>query len=201
MSTLLESAWLDFACARQCGARGGDSIGRERNRSGVWATAPYPRQSPGRSVLSPRYSDIEPIDFRADNVTRARPSMTDLPRSRLASLARAQIAMALTAADVMQRYAEVTAAYGEGLVRAAATIAEEVVKPEGRGWDRAAAHALAGYRDYVRELAALPGIANMHYYDQLGRLRAARGSETGAQAGAHLPPPTPAPPGDRGTGQ
>jgi hypothetical protein len=91
-------------------------------------------------------------------------------------LARAQLAMALTAADAMRRYAELTATYGEEVVRAAATIAQEVVKPEGRGWDRAAAHALAGYRDYVRELAALPGIANMHYYDQLGRLRAAQGA-------------------------
>jgi len=100
--------------------------------------------------------------------------MSELPRSRLASLARAQLAMTLTAADAMRRYAELTASYGEEVLRAAATIVEEVAKPDGRGWDRAAAHALASYRDYVRELAALPGIANMHYYDQLGRIRAAQ---------------------------
>ena len=104
--------------------------------------------------------------------------MSGLPRSRIATLARAQLAMALTAADAMWRYAELTATYGEEVARAAATIACEVAKPEGRGWDRAAAHALAGYRDYVRELAALPGIANMHYYDQLGRLRAAQDAES-----------------------
>jgi len=125
--------------------------------------------------------------------------MSGLPRSRIATLARAQLAMALTAADAMWRYAELTATYGEEVARAAATIACEVAKPEGRGWDRAAAHALAGYRDYVRELAALPGIANMHYYDQLGRLRAAQGAKSsdakppqgpnGAASPAHPHPP------------
>jgi hypothetical protein len=114
--------------------------------------------------------------------------MSELPRSRIATLARAQLAMALTAADAMRRYAELTATYGEEVVRAAATIAQEVVKPEGRGWDRAAAHALAGYRDYVRELAALPGIANMHYYDQLGR-RAPQGATSSSATSSSVQPP------------
>ncbi len=112
--------------------------------------------------------------------------MSGFPTSRIAALARAQLAMALTAIDGMRRYGELTATYGEEVLRTAAAISCEAAKPEGRGWDRAAAHALAGYRNYVRELAALPGIANMHYYDVLGRLRAAR-AVTG------LPAPEPAP--------
>jgi hypothetical protein len=112
--------------------------------------------------------------------------MGGFPGSRLAALARAQLAMALTAVDGMRRYGELTATYGEELLRTAAAISCDVAKPEGGGWDRAAAHALAGYRDYVRELAALPGIANMHYYDVLGRLRA-----TPAATSPPAPEPTP----------
>jgi hypothetical protein len=97
--------------------------------------------------------------------------------------------MVLTAADAMWRYAELTATYGEEVVRAAATIAHDVAKPEGRGWDRAAAQALAGYRDYLRELAALPGIANMHYYDELGRLRAAQDAESSDAKSSHAKSP------------
>ncbi len=108
--------------------------------------------------------------------------------SNVATLARAQLAMALTVADGMQRYVGLTLKCGENFAGALDTIVRESGEFEGYGWDRVAAHALAGYRDYVRELAALPGIASMHYYDQLGLLRTAAGVK-----GAPMrptPPPT-----------
>jgi len=102
-------------------------------------------------------------------------------------LARAQIAMALTVGDGLRRCAELSASYAEGLARAAEVIVRDNGKREGPRWDRAAARALSAYRDYVRELAALPGIATMHYYDELGRLRAADAKP------ARPAPPVPAP--------
>jgi hypothetical protein len=103
--------------------------------------------------------------------------------SRMATLMRAELAMAMTAADGVRRLAEVNANYAETLLKAVRTITREPRATSQLGWDRAAAQALVGYRDYVRELAALPGVASMHYYAQLGDLRA------DAEA-----PPKPAPP-------
>jgi len=107
--------------------------------------------------------------------------------SRMATLLRAELALAMTAADGVRRLAEVNANYAETLLKAVRTITREPRATSQLGWDRAAAQALVGYRDYVRELAALPGVASMHYYAQLGDLRA------DAKAKGE-PPPTPAPP-------
>jgi hypothetical protein len=101
--------------------------------------------------------------------------MNESLQSKVATLARAQFAMALTVADGMQRYAGLTLRFGETCARALDTIVRESGELKGHGGNQAAASALAGYRDYVRGLAALPGLASMHYYDQLGLLRAAAG--------------------------
>jgi hypothetical protein len=91
--------------------------------------------------------------------------------ARMATLARAQVAMALTLADGMQRYLTVTARFGETLAEAASTAAREPFAAGAGGWDPAAARIFDGYRDYVRELAALPGILSMNFYEQLGGVR------------------------------
>jgi hypothetical protein len=102
--------------------------------------------------------------------------------SRMATLMRAELAMAMTAADGLRRLAEVNANYAETLLKAVRTVTREPRATSQLCWDRAAAQALVGYRDYVRELAALPGVASMHYYAQLGDLRDGEA------------PPKPAPP-------
>ena len=107
--------------------------------------------------------------------------------SRMHTLLRAELAMAMTAADGLRRLAEVNANYAETLLKAVRTVTREPRATSQLGWDRAAAQALVGYRDYVRELAALPGVASMHYYVQLGDLCA----DAKAKGEA---PPTPAPP-------
>jgi hypothetical protein len=108
--------------------------------------------------------------------------------SRMATLMRAELAMAMTAADGVRRLAEVNANYAEALLKAVRTITREPRATSQFCWDRAAAQALVGYRDYVRELAALPGVASMHYYAQLGDLRA------DARADGEAPPKPAAPP-------
>jgi hypothetical protein len=109
----------------------------------------------------------------------------------MATLMRAELAMAMTAADGVRRLAEVNANYAETLLKAVRTITRE---PRATShWDRAAAQALVGYRDYVRELAALPGVASMHYYAQLGDLRA------DAKADGEAPPKPAARPGTSST--
>jgi hypothetical protein len=102
--------------------------------------------------------------------------MSDSLASRFATLARVQVAVALTAVEGMRRYTALTASYGEDLLGVAAAIARASDDPDGSGWGRAAANAVDGYGDYVRGLAALPGIASMHYYDQVRTLRAAAGA-------------------------
>jgi hypothetical protein len=109
--------------------------------------------------------------------------------SRMATLARAELAMAMTLADGMQRLAVVSAKYGETLLGAAGTVTREPSDTRMLGWDKAAAQALAGYRDYVRELAALPGISSMHYYEQLARIRAQAGAKS-EEPPQPVPPPT-----------
>jgi hypothetical protein len=109
--------------------------------------------------------------------------------SRMATLARAELAMAMTVADGMQRLAVVSAKYGETLLGAAGAVTREPSDTRMLGWDKAAAQALAGYRDYVRELAALPGIASMHYYEQLGRIRTKAGAKSDMPP-EPVPPPT-----------
>ena len=112
--------------------------------------------------------------------------------SRMHTLLRAELAMAMTAADGVRRLAEVNANYAETLLKAVRTITREPRTTSQLGWDRAAAQALVGYRDYVRELAALPGVASMHYYAQLGDLR-------GAKADGEAPPKPAARPGTSST--
>jgi hypothetical protein len=109
--------------------------------------------------------------------------------SKMATLARAELAMAMTVADGMRRLAEVSAKYGETLLGAAGAATREPSETRMLGWDKATAQALAAYRDYVRELAALPGISSMHYYDQLGQLRAKAGAKSDGPS-APVPPPT-----------
>jgi hypothetical protein len=108
--------------------------------------------------------------------------------SRVATLVRAELAMGMAAADGMQRLAVVTAKYGEALLGAAGAVTREPRETGPLGWDHAAAQAMAGYRDYVRELAALPGVASMHYYEQLGQLRAKAGAKGEAPPQPTLPP-------------
>jgi hypothetical protein len=109
--------------------------------------------------------------------------------SKMATLARAELALAMAAADGMRRWAEVSAKYGETLLGAAGAVTREPSETRMLGWDKAAAQALAAYRDYVRELAALPGISSMHYYDQLGQLRTKAGAKSDGPS-EPAPPPT-----------
>ena len=109
--------------------------------------------------------------------------------SKMATLARAELALAMTVADGMRRLAEVSAKYGETLLGAAGAVTREPSETRMLGWDKAAAQALGAYRDYVRELAALPGISSMHYYDQLGQLRGKAGAKSDGPS-EPVPPPT-----------
>src|SRR5262249_6195066 len=97
---------------------------------------------------------------------------------------------AMTAADGVRRLAEVNANYAETLLKAVRTITREPRATSQLGWDRAAGQALVGYRDYVRELAALPGVASMHYYAHVGDRRAAAEAEGDAPPEPAPPPPT-----------
>lgn len=100
-----------------------------------------------------------------------------------AGFSRAYLAGTHMAVGVLARLAETTLHYGE---RASATLLDAAAgteRPENGGRERAADQALALYRDYVRELAALPGIAGMSYFDQLDRLRLQQQKRTPAGDG------------------
>jgi hypothetical protein len=119
--------------------------------------------------------------------------MDDSLSARLATLARSYVAMALTVADGAGRYAALTLASGEQLVRAIEGVLREGSDPKGGGWDHALDSALASYREYLRELAALPGIASMTYYEQLDSLRAAAAAHKASSPSTGTPPPATAP--------
>ena len=112
---------------------------------------------------------------------------------RLATLARSYVAMALTVADGAGRYAALTLASGEQLVRAMEGVLRKGSNSKGDDWDHAFGSALASYREYLRELAALPGIASMTYYEQLDWLRTAAAAHGASSQSTGAPPPTPAP--------
>jgi hypothetical protein len=117
--------------------------------------------------------------------------MGDSLAVQLAILARSYVAMGLTVADAAGRYAAITLATGEQLVRAMEGVLREGSDSKGPDWDHACGSALAGYRQYLRELAALPGIASMTYYEQLDWLRAAAAAHRASSSSASTPPPAP----------
>jgi hypothetical protein len=87
--------------------------------------------------------------------------------SRMSTVARAQVAVALSVADGMQRYIEVSAKFGESLAEAASVVTRAPAAGRAGGWDQAAARA----RRLLR-LCARAGGAPRHPQHEL--LRAAR---------------------------
>jgi hypothetical protein len=84
-------------------------------------------------------------------------------------LAQIQAAGAFAAVGAVNLFTELTLKFSE---RTTATLFEAAVGPsksDGSSTDGAANEAMSLYRDYVREMAALPGIVGMRYFEHLDR--------------------------------
>ncbi len=95
-------------------------------------------------------------------------------RSMIATLARVEIAGVLTFGWAARHYAELTLRHGENFANSLLAVAREPDLRRAERWDQAVGEAAAEYRDYVRELAAFPGLAGLAFLDQLDALRTAR---------------------------
>jgi hypothetical protein len=95
-------------------------------------------------------------------------------RSMIAMLARLELSGVLTLGWAARHYAELMLGHGESFTNSVLAIAREPNVARADKWDQAVSEAAAEYRDYVRELAAFPGLATLTFLDQLDALRKTR---------------------------
>ena len=98
--------------------------------------------------------------------------MKDDARSMFLTLVQVEVAGALALATVLGRCFELTLGQGEGIARKLVGMTRESDGRETGRCNRLCAETAAEYRDYLRELAAAPGLAAMSFLDQLDKLRA-----------------------------
>jgi hypothetical protein len=95
-------------------------------------------------------------------------------QSMLRTLAQVELAGALAAAGAVGRHVELSLRQAESLAEKLLTVADGSLGRGAAGWNGLFAEAAAEYRDYVRELAASPGLVAMSFLEHLDRLRTAR---------------------------
>lgn len=94
--------------------------------------------------------------------------------SMLGTLVQVELAGALAVTGVLWHQAELSLKQAENLAEKLMVVAREPPARQGEGWKMLFAEAAADYRDYVRGLAASPGLVAMSFLDHLDRLRQAR---------------------------
>lgn len=94
----------------------------------------------------------------------------DTPSMRT-TLIQAEFAWAVAFAAALRRYVELTLGHGENLANKLIEIARDSDQQPVSAWDRIFAETVHQYRDYVRELAATPGLATMSFLEQLESTR------------------------------
>jgi hypothetical protein len=95
-------------------------------------------------------------------------------RSMLLAFSQVGLACGLALAEAVRRYAELSFGHAESLGQQLLIISQQPERPGAGAWDRVLAEATSHYRDYIRELAAAPGLAAMGFFEQLESLRTGR---------------------------